>query len=144
MNAIIGMTEVAKSAPELPEKAADCLGKIEISSRYLLSLINDILDMSRIESGKMQLAETDFDLDQQLLEIETVIRTQAEAKKTEFSAGKRPAASLGGWGWNAPEPGSGEPAQQCRQVYTGRRKGSSCGAAGNPSSKMQSLFLRQR
>ena len=88
MNAIIGMTEVAKSAPELPEKAADCLGKIEISSRYLLSLINDILDMSRIESGKMQLAETDFDLDQQLLEIETVIRTQAEAKKQNFQLEK--------------------------------------------------------
>ena len=52
MNAIIGMTAIAAQALGNDEQVADCISKIGISSRFLLSLINDILDMSRIESGK--------------------------------------------------------------------------------------------
>ncbi len=55
MNAIIGMSAIAAGAIGDDEQVADCISKIGISSRFLLSLINDILDMSRIESGKMLL-----------------------------------------------------------------------------------------
>ena len=55
MNAIIGMSAIAAQAIGNEERVADCISKIGISSRFLLSLINDILDMSRIESGKMLL-----------------------------------------------------------------------------------------
>lgn len=55
MNAIIGMTKIASTHMEEPEKVSDCLRKIELSGRLLVGLINDILDMSRIESGKMTL-----------------------------------------------------------------------------------------
>ncbi|WP_294148380.1 ATP-binding protein [uncultured Clostridium sp.] len=56
MNAIIGMTAIAMEREEKKEEIGDCLIKIDQSSQYLLSLINDILDMSKIESGKMKLA----------------------------------------------------------------------------------------
>ncbi len=55
MNAIIGMSTIAAQSIGDDEQVADCISKIGISSRFLLSLINDILDMSRIESGKMLL-----------------------------------------------------------------------------------------
>ena len=61
MNAIIGMTAIALSALDNKERISDCLAKIGISARFLLSLINDILDMSRIESGRMNLAHEKVD-----------------------------------------------------------------------------------
>ena len=57
MNAIIGFTEMAKKHMDEPEKVADCLDKVGSSGAHLLSLINDVLDMARIESGKMQIEE---------------------------------------------------------------------------------------
>ena len=57
MNGIIGMTEIALKDGQTEERRIDCLRKIEYSSEYLLGLINDILDMSKIESGKMRLIE---------------------------------------------------------------------------------------
>jgi signal transduction histidine kinase/ActR/RegA family two-component response regulator len=62
MNGIIGMTQIAKESINNTEKLEECLGKIQLSSDYLLSLINDILDMSRIENGKIELYHTAFDL----------------------------------------------------------------------------------
>lgn len=62
MNGIIGMTEIAKMSISDSAKLEDCLNKIKLSSDYLLSLINDILDMSRIENGKMELCQKTFDL----------------------------------------------------------------------------------
>ena len=56
MNAIIGMTAIAMDRAKQEEGVKECLIKIDQSSQYLLSLINDILDMSKIESGKMKLA----------------------------------------------------------------------------------------
>ena len=55
MNAIIGMTKIAQEHLEEPVKVKDCLKKIDLSGRLLVGLINDILDMSKIESGKMVL-----------------------------------------------------------------------------------------
>ncbi|MCR2033083.1 ATP-binding protein [Anaerofustis stercorihominis] len=62
MNGIIGMTDIACMNYDNPEKTLDCLNKIKLSSEYLLSLINDILDMSRIENGKIELYKQTFDL----------------------------------------------------------------------------------
>lgn len=80
MNAIIGMTNIAKSVLGNPEKISDCLDKIDTSTRYLLSLINDILDMSRIESGKMSISNEKFNLETFVKELEVLIRPQADTK----------------------------------------------------------------
>ena len=85
MNAIIGMTNIAMSSLSNSEKVVDCLQKIDVSTKYLLSLINDILDMSRIESGKMTINNEKFRLNQLLQEIDVLIRPQAEEKKLHFS-----------------------------------------------------------
>ena len=63
MNGIIGMTEIALKEGQTEEVRLDCLKKVKGSSKYLLGLLNDILDMSKIESGKMKLVKDDFQLD---------------------------------------------------------------------------------
>lgn len=80
MNAIIGMTEIAMQDKEVPPKVQTYLEKISSSSDYLLSLINDILDMSKIESGKMKLEMLDFDLEQWVRNIDDLIGPQAAQK----------------------------------------------------------------
>ncbi len=62
MNAIVGLTAIAGANIENQDKVLECLGKITKSSRHLLGLINEVLDMARIESGRMSLAEEDFSL----------------------------------------------------------------------------------
>ena len=62
MNAIVGLTAIAGANIESQDKVLECLGKITKSSRHLLGLINEVLDMARIESGRMSLAEEDFSL----------------------------------------------------------------------------------
>ena len=62
MNAIVGLTAIAGANIESPDRVVECLGKITKSSRHLLGLINEVLDMARIESGRMSLAEEDFSL----------------------------------------------------------------------------------
>ena len=62
MNAIIGMTAIAGTHLDNPARVRDCLGKISVSSRHLLNLINDVLDMSKIESGKMAFNEEEIRL----------------------------------------------------------------------------------
>lgn len=84
MNAIIGMTDIAMASMGNEGKVKECLGKIDVSTKYLLSLINDILDMSRIESGKMTISSEKMDLDQIVKEVDVLIRPQAEAKKLHF------------------------------------------------------------
>lgn len=85
MNAITGMTAIAKTVLDDKEKTLDCLKKIESANRYLLALINDILDMSRIESGKVELNLESIDLGRQLGKLETLLRPQAEAKGLHFA-----------------------------------------------------------
>ena len=84
MNAIMGMTTVAAMHINDHDRLADCLNKITISSRHLLALINDVLDMSRIESGKVTLSEEAFDITDMLESIETIIRTQARNKQQKL------------------------------------------------------------
>ena len=84
MNAIIGFATLAASSIEDRKKVRDYLGKILSSSNHLLSLINDILDMSRIESGKIQLEETKVSLSDVLHDLKTIISGQIHAKQLEL------------------------------------------------------------
>ena len=84
MNAIIGFTELASSQLEHPEKVRDYLGKIGMSSEHLLSLINDVLDMSRIESGKVTLQEKPLHLPTLMEDLSTMIRPSLEEKQIDF------------------------------------------------------------
>ena len=72
MNAIIGFTTLAVSNIDNKKMVRDYLGKILSSSNHLLSLINDILDMSRIESGKIHLEETEVSLSDVLHDLKTI------------------------------------------------------------------------
>lgn len=81
MNAIIGMTAIAGTHLDDKEKVSDCLGKITVSSRHLLSLINEVLDMSKIESGKIDLAEAEFSLSDLIENILTIVRPSLKQKK---------------------------------------------------------------
>ena len=81
MNGIVGMTSIAKRSLDDRERVLDCLNKIDISSRHLLNLINDVLDMSKIESGKLALASGPFNLAQLLQGLEDILRPQCEAKQ---------------------------------------------------------------
>ena len=85
MNAIIGFSAIAANHIDNPERVKDCLEKITSSSSHLLSLINDILDMSRIESGKMQLQEKECNLPELLHTLVNIIQPQAKAKQLDFS-----------------------------------------------------------
>ena len=80
MNAIVGYTNIAKSNKHKPETVADALDKIGSSSHYLLSLINDILDISKIESGKMQISYGPCDLAELFRRIEDITALQAKKK----------------------------------------------------------------
>lgn len=78
MNGITGMTAIARRFVDNPEKMTDCLNKIDLSASYLLSLLNDVLDMSKIESGKIQLDEQPFDLTELLNRIQGMFWQKAE------------------------------------------------------------------
>ena len=84
MNAIIGMSTIAAQAIGNDDRVADCISKIGISSRFLLSLINDILDMSRIESGKMLLKNEEIPTEEFLGGINSICYSQAASKGVEY------------------------------------------------------------
>lgn len=84
MNAIIGMSTIAARSIGDDEQIEDCISKIGISSRFLLSLINDILDMSRIESGKMLLKNEKIPTEEFLGGINSICYAQAESKGVEY------------------------------------------------------------
>lgn len=81
MNAIIGMTAIAGRYLDDKGRVADCLGKITVSSRHLLSLINEVLDMNKIESGKIDLVEEEINLSELIGNLVTIIRPSILEKK---------------------------------------------------------------
>ena len=85
MNAIIGITTLMKNELHEPEKLAEHLGKLETSGQLLLGIINDILDMSRIESGKTTLNVEKMNLPQQISQLDSVIRQQAGQRRQTFT-----------------------------------------------------------
>lgn len=84
MNAIVGMTAIATSNIDNKEQVQDCLKKITLSSKHLLGLINDVLDMSKIESGKMTLNMEHISLREILDGIATIVQPQIKTKRQKF------------------------------------------------------------
>ncbi len=84
MNAIIGFTSLAASHIDDREKVQDYLAKITVSSNHLLSLINDVLDMSRIESGKVKIEEKEVSLPEIMHDLKTIVQADVTSKQLEF------------------------------------------------------------
>ncbi|MBQ3566042.1 MAG: response regulator, partial [Oscillospiraceae bacterium] len=80
MNAILGFTSMAKKYIDDPEKINECLEKVEISGNHLLSLINDVLDMARIESNKIIIEETPNNLRENMEQLVEILRSNAQEK----------------------------------------------------------------
>ncbi len=85
MNAIVGMTAIATAHMDDPQQVQNCLKKITLSSRHLLGLINDVLDMSKIESGKMTLNEELVSLREVMESIVSIVQPQVKAKHQTFN-----------------------------------------------------------
>ena len=81
MNAIVGLTEIAEKNIDDKVRVENCLGKISLASNHLLTLINDILDISQVESGKFTLNPTTFSLTDSAQDLVNIIYPQAQAKK---------------------------------------------------------------
>ncbi len=86
MNAIIGIDKIALSDPDVSEKTRDYLEQIGNSADYLLNIINDILDMSRIESGRMTIKKEEFSLRRLLDQIDSIIGSQCRDKGISYKA----------------------------------------------------------
>ena len=84
MNAIVGLTAIAGANIENQDKVIECLGKMTKSSRHLLGLINEVLDMARIESGKMSLAEEDFNLPELVDNLITLTKPAIDEHRHNF------------------------------------------------------------
>lgn len=84
LNAIIGMTAIAAASLDEPARAEDCLSKITFSSKHLLMLINDVLDMSKIESNKMVLQNEPFDIFELVNGFVSTVYAQAKEKGIAF------------------------------------------------------------
>ena len=85
INGIMGMVEIIKKNLDDPERIKDCLEKIDKASHHLLSLINDVLDMSKIGSGKVHLEEIPVDLDEEMEKIHAIADVQAKKQEIRFS-----------------------------------------------------------
>lgn len=85
MNAIMGMTAIAGAHIDDRERVADCLNKITVSSTHLLGLINDVLDMSKIESGKVDIVEEPFKLSDLMNNLLTMIRPVQQQKQHDLT-----------------------------------------------------------
>ena len=85
MNGIMGMTAIALKEDQTEERRVECLEKIRNSSQYLLSLVNDILDMSKIESGKMQLQPSKVNMKKKLMGIHDLVESRFREKQQEYT-----------------------------------------------------------
>lgn len=90
MNAIMGMTAIAGKYLDDKNRVQDCLAKITTASNHLLNLINEVLDMAKIESGKLNLLEEDFSISAMLQELLDLINPQLLVKKHHFTLTKAP------------------------------------------------------
>lgn len=85
LNAVLGMTELAKKRVNEPTYVSECLNKISVSGTHLLTLINDILDISKVESGKTVLNPAAFSVEELIRGLESIIRSQADSHGLTFS-----------------------------------------------------------
>ncbi len=84
MGAIVGLTEIALSQPDPPQKIKECLEKIQVASGHMMSLLNEVLDMSRIESGRVQIQVEQANIADLLHELLIVAKPQADSKHLDF------------------------------------------------------------
>ena len=84
MNAIIGLNTLAMGDPDLSPTTREQLRQVDVSAKHLLELINDILDMSRIESGKMELSEETFSMPELLEQVDVIVAGQCRDKQLEY------------------------------------------------------------
>jgi len=84
MNGIIGMTNIAIANAGNQERVLDCLNKISISSRHLLNLVNEVLDLSQIESGKIHLVEEPFSIPEMMQDLAVIVRSSVQEKGHEL------------------------------------------------------------
>lgn len=85
LNAVIGLTELAQRSIDDPKKVSECMKKINTSGKHLLNLINDILEISRLEQGKLSFNNSKFDLEEAVNECTSVFAHQAEEENKKFS-----------------------------------------------------------
>lgn len=85
INGIRGRVQIADRFPNDAKKQAECRAKIMRSSDFLLELVNDVLDMSKLESGEMQLEEVPFNLNELLHDVGTLLSTQAQARGITYT-----------------------------------------------------------
>lgn len=84
MNAVLGMTDIARKNIDNPEYVLSCLDNVSRAGKHLLTLINDILDISKVESGKMQLNPNTFSIEDAITDLENIIRPRADEKDLNF------------------------------------------------------------
>jgi len=89
MNGIIGMTAIAEAHLDDPERVESCLAKIMTASKHLLGLLNEVLDMSKIESGKIELQDGEFCLPELVNDLIAIVKPQVEAKHHKFTVAVR-------------------------------------------------------
>lgn len=85
MNAVLGMTEIAKKNIADTDYALECLNKVSLAGNHLLTLVNDILDISKVESGRMMLNAARFSIKQLALHLVSIVRPQMDEKNIEFT-----------------------------------------------------------
>lgn len=95
INGIMGMLEIAEHYPEDFEKQKECRKKIKEASKFLFDLVNDVLDMNKMESGEIEIEESPFDLKEQLQKMTNLIEVQATEQGLTFST-----ETLSGTHWN--------------------------------------------
>ena len=125
LNAIIGFSEVLleRMFGELNEKQDDYLKDIHASGQHLLSLINDILDLSKIEAGRMELEPATFDLPSAIGNAMTLVRERAQRHGIALSAGRRPGARRDRRRRAQVQADPAQPAVQRGEVHARRRPG---------------------
>jgi signal transduction histidine kinase/CheY-like chemotaxis protein len=84
LNAIIGLSYIQAENLDKPEIVEDCNNKMTVSAEYLLQILNDVLDLSKISSGKLEIAQTPFALEALLDSVETMVKTRCDEKKLRF------------------------------------------------------------
>jgi len=122
MNAIIGMTSIGKGSVNIDRKDY-AFGKIEDASSHLLGIINDILDMSKIEAGKFELSFVEFNFERMLRRVSDVITFRMDEKKADVPRAHRPEYPRDRyWRRSASGAGNYQPFKQRGKIYAGRRK----------------------
>ena len=120
MNSIMGLTAIASMYLDDPERVKDCLTKITTSSRHLLGLINEVLDMAKIESGNLGLSEEDFDLPETVESLMSIMTPQRQEAEPEGGNRRHSARARGGRS-HAPAAGVREHHGQLGEVHARRR-----------------------